>query len=239
MPTRFRAEPRVVKVGKNARPGQSQLNPFRSTYARPSAGAKGALGLAGRVVRGTNLVLRSRAFSFEQTHVSRARASSSGDGRGQARENRRLLSVSTQQPYRKTVSFDGPKRKRPTLSERRAVLARAVLHTARSGFPGSVGLNPSLPRGVVMTKNIPSVVVGAAVVSVLTTGCATGAPQPLAADVNDMPTGSFQGSYTGHTDPPPALPVTGSFKGGYTGSSVPAKQYPVKTSEDPNVQNEP
>jgi hypothetical protein len=44
MPTRFRAEPPVVKVGKNARPGQSQLNPFRSTYARPSAGAKCALG---------------------------------------------------------------------------------------------------------------------------------------------------------------------------------------------------
>jgi hypothetical protein len=90
-----------------------------------------------------------------------------------------------------------------------------------------------------MTKNIPSVLVGAAVVFILTTGCATGAPQPLAADVNDMPTGSFQGSYTGHTDPPPALPVTGSFKGGYTGSNAPAKQYPVKTSEDPNVQNEP
>jgi hypothetical protein len=90
-----------------------------------------------------------------------------------------------------------------------------------------------------MTKNIAAVLTGTAVVALLTVGCATEAPKPLTPDVNDMPTGSFQGSYTGHTSPAPALPVSGSFKSTYTDNKNPPQKLPVDTSNDPNVQNNP
>jgi hypothetical protein len=81
-------------------------------------------------------------------------------------------------------------------------------------------------------KNIAAVLAVSSTLSLVTMACATVAPQSPLADVNNMPTASFQGTYTGHANPPPELPVSGSFRGTYSSNPTPTPQLPVKTLWD-------
>jgi hypothetical protein len=81
-------------------------------------------------------------------------------------------------------------------------------------------------------KNIAAVLAVSSALSLATMACATVTPQPAAADVNDMPTASFQGTYTGHANPTPQLPVTGTFRGSYSSNPTPTPQLPVETLWD-------
>jgi hypothetical protein len=88
-------------------------------------------------------------------------------------------------------------------------------------------------------KNIAAVLAASSVFALGAFACATATPQSAGSDVNDMPTASFQGSYTDHAKPAPQLPITGSFQGSYTAQPTPAPQRAVETSFDEAGGNDP
>jgi hypothetical protein len=88
-------------------------------------------------------------------------------------------------------------------------------------------------------KSVTGILVAASVVFAGTIGCASVVPPSTASDVNDMPTGSFQGSYTAHPEPAPQLPVSGSFKSSYSTSPAGIPQRTVETSFDEGKNNDP
>jgi hypothetical protein len=113
--------------------------------------------------------------------------------------------------------------------------------TISAGTRRALGLGVRIPRineriahrvREVVMKNIAAVLAVSSTLSLVTMACATVAPQSPLADVNNMPTASFQGTYTGHANPPPELPVSGSFRGTYSSNPTPTPQLPVKTLWD-------
>jgi hypothetical protein len=117
-----------------------------------------------------------------------------------------------------------------------------------AGTRGALHLGVRIPRineriahrfPEAIMKNIAAVLAVSSALSLGAMACATATPQSALADVNDMPTASFQGSYTAHAKLAPQLPITGSFQGTYTGQPTPAPQLPVETLFDESGVEDP